>query len=133
MKDQKQVAIEYLKKLDIYKPYIIGFEKKDDVCVFENYGGFWVNQRPEIEAKMREVEAEFKCKVYAITHEYTEFGELYDFLMVTRYPKEWDYLLENDGADFYAFAYVWNKTNDDLSELGTVCINSFGSGIKRFV
>lgn len=40
----KEKAIELLKKMDIYKPYIKGFEEKDSVCFFENYGGYWIDQ-----------------------------------------------------------------------------------------
>ena len=32
---------------------------------------------------------------------------------------------------FYSYAYVWNKTDDNCSEFGTIGIRSFGGGIKR--
>lgn len=38
---KKEIAINYLKKLDIYRPYIKGFKNENNVCFFENYGGFW--------------------------------------------------------------------------------------------
>ena len=48
MKDKniakKEKAIELLKEMDIYTPYIKGFEEKGLVCFFENYGGFWIDQ-----------------------------------------------------------------------------------------
>ena len=53
---RKEQAIKYLQQLDIYKPYIDGFEKHDHVCVFERFAGFWVYQYPEIESKMTEGE-----------------------------------------------------------------------------
>ena len=128
---KKEKALEIMKKLDIYKPYIVGFDKKDDVCFFENFGGFWVYQEPEIEAKMKKLEEEYRCKVYAITHEYTEFGELYDFLIVTNYPEEWDTLIEGKNGKYRAFAYVWNKDIEEYSEFGSIMIQSFGGGIRR--
>ncbi len=79
---KKEKAIEIMKKMDIYKPYIKGFKENDQVCFFEQFGGFWIDQEPELYAKMKAIENEHKCKVYAVTHEYTEFGELYDFLNV---------------------------------------------------
>lgn len=54
-KQQKAKAVEYLRMLDIFKPYIQGFKQSDKVCFFENFGGFWVYQEPEIEKKMREI------------------------------------------------------------------------------
>lgn len=128
---KKNKAIELLKQLDIYKPYIKGFKEKDQVCFFERFGGYWVYQEPEIETKMREIEKKYNCKVYAITHEYTEFGECYSFLLVDNYPEEWDYLIENYGNKHNVFAYVWNKDDDWCSELGTITVQSFGGGIKR--
>ena len=135
MKDKniakKEKAIELLKKLDIYKPYIQGFRERNQVCFFENYGGFWADQEPELYAKMKEIESKYNCLVYAVTHEYTSFGECYSFLIVTDYPEEWDALLQSEGDRHYAFAYVWNKDDDWCSELGDIMVRSFGGGIKR--
>ena len=85
---KKEKAIEFLKKMDIYKPYIKGFEEKGTVCFFENYGGFWIDQEPELYAKMKEIEKKYNCLVYAVTHEFTPFGECYSFLIVTDYRSE---------------------------------------------
>ncbi len=135
MKDKnitkKEKAIELLKKMDIYKPYIQGFRDSDKVCFFERFGGYWVEQEPELYEKMKSLEKKYNCLVYAVTHEFTEFGELYDFLIVTDYPKEWDDLVYSQGSYHTAFAYVWNKDDDQCSELGSVTVQSFGGGIKR--
>ena len=58
---KKEKAIEFLKKMDIYKPYIKGFEEKDSVCFFENYGGYWIDQEPELYARMKEIEIPMPC------------------------------------------------------------------------
>ena len=128
---KKGKAIELLKKMDIYKPYIRGFRESGMVCFFEEFGGFWLYQEPEINHKRQEIEAKYNCLVYAVTHEFTEFGELYDFLIVTNYPEEWDTLIYSQGNRHTAFAYVWNKTDDRCSEFGSITVQSFGGGIKR--
>lgn len=87
--EMKEQAVEFLEKLNIYKPYINGFKAKaQKVCFFENFGGFWVYQEPEIEKKMKEIEEKYGLMVYAITHEYTEFGECWSFLYVSKYKYE---------------------------------------------
>ena len=129
--ERKIKAIELLEKLDIYKPYIKGFRESDKVCFFERFGGYWVEQEPEIYNKMKEIEKQFNCTVYAITHEFTEFGECYSFLLVTNYKSEWKNLVVTENGTHYAFAYVWNKDDDWCSELGTVGVKSFGGGITR--
>lgn len=90
---KKEKAIQLLKEMDIYKPYIKGFENSGHICFFENYGGFWVDQEPELYAKMKEIEKKFSCLVYAVTHEFTPFGECYSFLIVTDYRSEWKTLM----------------------------------------
>ena len=128
---QKAKAIEIMKQMDIYKPYINGFEKQDKVCFFEQFGGYWVYQEPKVEAKMKKLEREYGCTVYAITHEFTQFGECYSFLIVTKYKEEWNDLVQSCGNKSYAFAYVWNKDDEWCSEFGTIVVQSFGGGIRR--
>lgn len=129
--ERKIKAIELLKELEIHKPYIDGFVEENRVCFFERFGGYWVDQEPEVEKKMKEIEAEFNCTVYAITHEYLEFGECYSFMLVSNYKSEWEHALIKEGSDFYAFAYVWNKTYEEFSELGTIGVRSLYGGITR--
>ena len=129
--ERKEKAIKLMEKLDIFKPYIKGFKNNDEVCFYENFGGFWAWQDEELNNKIKEIEDKYNCTVYAVTHEYTSFGELYDFLIVTDYKEEWDTLLLKFGRSYHAFAYVWNKSDEDMSEFGTILINSFGGGIAR--
>lgn len=131
LEERKIKALELMKKLDIYKPYIKGFKENNEVCFFEGFGGFWAWQDEELQNKITEIEKKYNCTVYAVTHEYTDFGELYDFLIVTDYKEEWNDLLTNLQGGFYAFAYVWNKTDNNLSEFGTISLQSFGGGIRR--
>lgn len=130
---RKEIAIKYMKELDIYKPYINGFEKHDYTCFYEGFGGFWTYQEEDLENKLKEIEEKYNCTVYAITHEFTEFGELYDFLLVTDYEEEWNDLIYNGEtkSQHYAFAYCWNKDDDFCSEFGTILVQSFGGGIRR--
>lgn len=133
-KERKEKAIEIMKKLDIYKPYIEGFEKNNDVCYYEGVGaGFWAWQDKELEKKIKEIEQKYDCTVYAVTHEYTEFGELYDFLLVTSDKEDWDFLLSESKDDntYIVFSYVWNKSDEYCSELGSIGIATFGGGIRR--
>lgn len=128
---RKEQAVKLMQQLDIYKPYINGFKQSNKVCFFENFGGFWVDQEPEIEQKMKEIEKEYDCTVYAITHEYTSIGEFYDFLIVSQDDEEWEDLVEEYQNDYAAYAYVWNKSDDWCSEFGTIVVKRFGGGIKR--
>lgn len=131
--NKKQKAIELMNKLSIYKPYIKGFRENNQICFFEGFCGYWADQEPELMAKIQEFEKEYNCLVYAVTHEYLEFGECYDFLFISDYKEEWNEMLYRAGDMYYAYAYVWNKTDDWCSEFGTIGIRSLGGGIKRVV
>lgn len=133
---KKEIAIECLEKLDIYKPYINKFKSNDIPCFFENFGGFYVDQEPEIYEKVKEVESKHDCLVYALTHEFCEFGETWSMLCVPRDVESIDdclmaYINNTDYNSYYAFSYVWNKTEELFSEFGDVVVTCLGGGIKR--
>ena len=129
---KKQKAIELMQELDIYKPYIRGFKDENKVCFYEGFAGFWADQEPELDKKLRELEKKYNFVCYAITHEYLEFGECYSFLVVPDDDEDWHFLVDRATRNnFYAFAYVWNKDYEYDSEFGSIAVQSFGGGIRR--
>ena len=130
---QKEKAIECMKALDIYKPYIKAFEKDGTVTLFERFGGYYITQydEPELLNKIKEFEEETGSLVYAVTHERFEFGECYSFLCVSKYEEDWHMTVETSTYGSYAFSYVWNKDAEWCSEYGTIGVKSFGGGIAR--
>jgi hypothetical protein len=131
--EQKELAVKCLEMLDIYKPYINKFKSKAGIpCFFEGFAGFYVDQEPEIYNKMKELEEEYGCLVYALTHEITDLGETWSMLCI---PKSAESIEDVIGSfnqrEFYAFSYVWNKTNPMFSEFGDIVVMSRFGGIKR--
>ena len=133
MMTQKEKAIECLKELDIYKPYIKKFEKDGTVTLFERFSGYYIteDQEPELLNKIKEFEAETGSLVYAVTHEFFEYGECYSFLCVSKYKEDWDFTLEDGMMYRIAWSWVWNKTVEYYSEYGSIGVQSFGGGIRR--
>jgi hypothetical protein len=135
--EQKEIAMQCLEKLDIYKPYIRKFKSKAGIpCFFENFGGFYVDQEPEIWNKVKEVEKENGGLVYALTHERTNIGETWSMLYVPKDCETVEDVIDKCNSlpgsrDFYVFAYVWNKSDDWCSEFGDIVVRSFGGGIRR--
>lgn len=129
---QKEVAIKCLETLDIYKPYIRKFKSKAGIpCFFENYGGFYADQEPELWNKIKEVEASNNYIVYAVTHEFIDGDEMWSMLCVPEDTELEECLMTAGINQFYAFAYVWNSSNESLSERGDIVVKTFGGGIKR--
>jgi hypothetical protein len=129
---QKDVAVKCLEILKVYKPYVRKFKSKAGIpCFFENYAGFYANQEQRLWDKIKQVESEFNCLVYAITHEYIEDNEVWSMLCVPENATVKDVLDQADICDYYAFAYVWNESTEYLSEFGDVYIRSGLGGLHR--
>lgn len=132
--EMHELGVKALETLKIYKPYVTAFKKNGTVTLFENFGGFWAtpeNGEEELYEKIKAFEEESGHLVYAVTHELTEFGELYNFLFISKYEEDNTNDTFEDLKDGYAFAYVWNKDNDDCSEYGSIGIESRFGGIRR--
>lgn len=132
---QKELAIQCLEKMNIYSPYVRKFKSKAGIpCFFENFAGFYADQEPELWNKIKEVENEYGCLVYAITHEITNLGEMWSMLCIpSEYESIEDILFPADSSNrkFYAFSYVWNKSWEDGSEFGDIVVQSAFGGLKR--
>ena len=130
--EQLKLALNNMKGLNIYSPYIDGL-KRNVKTLFEGYGGFWIQEnngddKLELIQKINEIEKEYNCVVYAVTHEHSTFGELYDFLTVVN---EQDQIEKVNNGKACAYASVWNKSIPEFSEFGYITVQSFGGGIAR--
>ncbi len=131
--NQKEIAIQCLKKLDIYKPYIRKFEKEDMPTFFERCAGYYLFNEPVLQAKVKEVEKEYGVLVYALTHEWLEFGECWSMLCVSKSTESIDDCIMDTSQPnmFYTYSYVWNQDNGHFSEFGDIVVQSYGGGIRR--
>lgn len=131
---QKEMAIACLEQLDIYKPYIRKFKSKASIpCFFERFAGFYADQEEILWNKIKAVQDEYGCLVYAVTHEITDLGETWSMLCISQNPDYLeDYISKTDEPQhFYTYAYVWNTTAPHFSEFGDVVVHSAFGGIKR--
>ena len=131
--NQKEIALQCLKKLDIYRPYIKKFEREDIPTFFERLTGYYLFNDPVLQDKVKKVQEANDILVYAITHEWLEFGECWTFLSVSKYSKSVDEcIMDTLHPDtFYVNSYVWNLDNEHFSEFGDVVINTSDGRIRR--
>ena len=130
--ERKTKAIDFMKQMDIYQPYIEKFDKKNQITYFERGIGFWVDEESELSRRINEIENKYNITVYTVTHEYCEFGECFSMLYLNDRKCDWKCTVESEGNKHYAYAYVWNKTDDSCSEFGTIGVKSIYGGIQRF-
>ena len=129
--NKKIEAIKRMKGFGLFTPCIKAFEKHDELQLSEPNGSlFEFSDDTELTAKVKEFEEEYDALVYHVVHTYTQFGELYNFLYVSDYEEEWEF----DRADVkagYAVAYVWNKSDEWCSEIGSIAVREFIGGLVR--
>lgn len=95
---------------------------------------YWIDDIPEVvKEKINYVEKQ-GCVVYHITHEYTNFGELWDLLVIT--DEDVDEVIGKpmrSNFDEYGiqFAYVVNLSIPEYSEYGSIGIKVSGGGLIR--
>ena len=138
----KALAVETLKKLNVYAPYIRKFAaKKSTVTMFERFGGYYIDGlsslQDELLAKIEEVEKRYEGVVYAVLHYFVEDSEMYAFLLVSKYNLEEHgepVLFDTENSHIKcALAYVWNKTCDYCSELGDIAVAHVYGGLAYVV
>ena len=118
---QREKAIECLQELDIFCTDL--FVAKNKIAVFDSFLGEALSTYPGLAEKIREIEQQYGCLVYAVTHEFLPFGECLSMLIVSKYEEDWEQCLQRiDERSFLAYAYVWNKTDETCSEFGYITV-----------
>lgn len=126
---QKQEALERMKMLNLYPNTIKEFDKEGIVNLSEN-GGFLYWLDSEQQAIVDDFEREYNALVYHVIHSFTEFGELYALLYVSKDEDEWGYDKDDLKAG-YPLAYVKNVDDDHCSEFGSIGIKPQFGGLVR--
>jgi len=127
--EQKQEALNRMKKLDIYFQAIKEFDKENIINKSEHGGMlYWLDEKEQ--EFVKEFEEKYNAVVYHIIHNYTEFGELYSLLFVSQHKEEWDWDNE-DIKNNIAMVYVKNIDEDAFSEFGSIGIKSQFGGLVR--
>jgi hypothetical protein len=128
---KKEEAIKRMREFGLFNPCIKAFEKYDELQLTEPTGGLYeFNSNEELNVKIKEFENEYDALVYHVIHTYTQFGELFNFLYVSDYEEEWEYDNEDIKAG-YAVAYVWNRTDEWMSEIGGIAVQERFGGLVR--
>lgn len=133
IEQKKAKALELMKQLDICEDFVEMFKEKGIVTYFEQHIGYWAFQDDQLMEKIKAFEEKWNALVFAVTHEYCEFGECYSFLYIPDEKEEWDEMVMHYDKPntYYAFAYVWNKDYEYDSEFGSILVHSRYGGLRR--
>ena len=132
---KKEEAISRMRKLKLMENPIREFEEEGKLNMSEGVPPiagilYWVEEE-NVKQAIAEFEEEYNALVYHVIHTMTEFGNLYAFLYVSEHEEEWE--MDNDDLENYkqGVVYVYNATNPEFSELGTIGIEPMNGGLYR--
>ena len=130
--EKKYIAVQYMKRLGMQKDRIDDFIKSNKIYCYDGFEGAVIEPDSELGKKVKSIEDDKHCLVYAVTHDYMIFGECYSLLLVSPYEEDWNYsLLAEDNSIFRVNAYVWNSTVEEHSEMGYVIIKTIKGNLGR--
>ena len=134
IEEQKQIAVDCLKKLQVEKRFIDNFVYKNEITYFKDFFGYEMDEEKysEFLIKVKEIETEKNCVVYAVLKDYLKQYKTYSFLITSKYPSDIEHLVTSYGEDKYRVeAYVWNTTIEEYSEMGYIIVENCCGGIER--
>lgn len=134
MKENKRIELQkeviqrlgILRKNGLNADFVDNYALYNNVALIDNILGVPFASKnysevgyAELNEKIKWFEEEFNCVVYLIEQCNTNFGMLYNFFYVSQHRSEWadDRALLDEGL---TYAYVWNSTDDILSEIGMI-------------
>ena len=83
-----------------------------------------VKDKPEVAAKLKEIEEQFNAVVYYVIGTPTAWGYNYSFLLTSRYCEDMELIHSFDNRQFVVWSYVWNVDAEHNSEGGNVGVFS---------
>ena len=93
-------------------------------------GGILFDLPKNIEEEVRQHEDQFDEVIYHVIHSFSNIGETYECIFVSRYMNDWKWETDMMKKNI-VYAYVINKTMPDCSEAGSIgIINSHGALVR---
>lgn len=126
---KKAEAIRRMKMLKLHDAVVEDFEVRGEVYLSEKIG-FLYELDDAQRKRVEDFENAYDGLVYHVVRSYTNFGELLNFLYVSKHEDEWEY----DRADLtqgYAIAYVVNLSDEFCSEFGAIKVCPHIGGLYR--
>lgn len=131
MKEQIKQEIKERMKLMGINGQFIKQALKGDVVIFERqnkvfsdtYYSLEQNKSQEpytsLALKIEELKLKYNFLPYMVQLTHTSFGDLYSIFGIEKNEDEWEYS-KSDLKDNLAFVYVYNASDEECSEFGTI-------------
>lgn len=131
LEEKKVEALARMKQIGIFAETIKQFDKDGYISISEPpFGAYYWIEGEDLE-RIREFEKAHNALVFTAIRSFTSFGTMDCYLFVSDYPEEWksDRRMLDDKE---AIAYVYNRDDPDLSEMGSVGFAlTIAGGLRR--
>lgn len=129
--EMKSKAVEIMRELHISKNVVEEFKHHDKLNESEGIGAlYWLNE--EEQQMVKEFEEESGHVVYHVIHSFTNYGEMYSMLFVSKYKEDWQVTCDKfDGGQYRVYSYVYNKTDPWMSDMGSILVRPSIGGLIR--
>lgn len=133
----KSMAVGFLQKVGIYRPFIDQFEKEDKITMFISGIGYTIDEQTEdnLLAVIKKVENNGERLVYAVSKNVIGNDIVYALLLVTQEDSNVDDVgvvcLINGVFIYDVLAYCYNADCDYCSEYGYITVQNRYGGIRR--
>lgn len=130
--EKKKKAIQNLKELNVSQ-LVIDMLENGEICCFDSFIPMaHTDNLLKIKKKIKEIEEQHDCFVYAIVHSFEDFGECFSLLVIPDYIEDWDYLITKQTSKIYSvLSYVWNVSKEEYSEFGSIVLTNIYGSLKR--
>ena len=127
---EKMVAegVKRMKMLKMLDQPIKEFKEEGKLNLSERGMLYWLDE--EQEQMVREIEEEIEGVVYHVIHDYTNLGEMFSLMYVSKYKEEWE-MDHEDLKEGRALCYIVNASMPDCSEMGTIGVKPLWGGVAR--
>lgn len=132
--EMKAEAIRRLKAYGVCDSVIRDFDKEGVVYYSERLNArfpavlYFLEDRPDLLAKAKEIEADTGCMVYHVIVTHLVDGEMVDFLLISKYKSDWEY---EDTKAGYQYSYCMSPYTYGECESGTIVIQQKIGGLAR--
>ena len=135
--DEKQFeALQRLQIMNVDESMVISPFKDGCILMSERVNKIFcallssIEEDDILKAKIQDFEQKYQSLVYHVQLTHTSFGDCYSFFYVSNQKDEWEYD-RNDLKEGYPIVYVWNRTNPEFSEFGSIGFKTALGGVLR--
>lgn len=125
--EMKEEAVRRMKSLSMLSDTIDKF-KNGKLQMSEN--GILFDLPDDILKEVKQHEDQFDEVIYHVIHSFSNIGETYECIFVSRYMDDWKWETDMMKKNI-VYAYVINKTRPDCSEAGSIGIMNYHGALVR--